>query len=107
MGQFFSTVHLGMKFISKKNKKIEENLRIVLTDNLEDDVMSVFEKEGNKIHVFVDEFAINTEKDTKMIDDLSDKVDGSCYFWATLARVTPQIKTFCDEWLGEMKQKGW
>merc|ERR1712150_401329 len=88
----------------QENKNLKENLRIVLTDSLERDVMSVIEKERNDIHVFVDEFAVDNEKDTKIIDDLSKKVDDSCYVWVTLARVTPVIKSFCDEWLEQKRQ---
>ena len=88
-----------------KNENLKKNLQLVLTDNLQRDVISIVEKQGKDINVFIDEYAVNNKEDTKIIDQLSDLVDQSCYFWLTLGRVSYQENNSLQEWLEEKRKE--
>ena len=89
-----------------KDENIKKNLKLVVTDNLKQDVLSVVEKQDNKLNIFIDEYSVNSMQDTKVIDDLSNIVDQSRYFWVTLGRVSYQVNTLLQEWLEEKSKSG-
>ena len=51
-----------------ENENIKKNLKLVVTDNLKQDVMSIVEKEGSEVNVFIDEYSVQSKQDTEIIN---------------------------------------